>query len=137
MRKALALMAGILLSCNCLAAGIYDGVPDKFFEHFKKKEYQEAIKESMSTSTWKDDDQSLPGVVKQMEDFGNYKFHELLSEKKMGRRGVNLVYLVGMDHRPILLSLSLYKPDDKWVAYGINFNDKPESQVLENAKKQF
>ena len=58
-----------------------------------------------------------------MEKAGNYRFHELLSEKKIGNHYVVQSYIIGFKDRPLFFSIVLYKPEKSWLAKGFQFDE--------------
>jgi len=49
---------------------------------------------------------------------------ELMEEAKMGKSVVRLVYLLKLEHHPIIWEFYFYKPADHWVVANIKFNDQ-------------
>ncbi|MNZ75143.1 hypothetical protein D3C78_936140 [compost metagenome] len=119
-----------LFSLGAFATESYNETPEKFIKTIKESHYQEAIDSLYPGSEyWKtpEGQAEKAGFSAKMEKAGEYRFHELLSEKKVGSRYVVLSYLVGFKNRPLFFSIVMYKPEDLWIAKGIQFDEAPQN----------
>ncbi len=56
--------------------------------------------------------------------FGKRVGLEKVREEKIGTSVVRLVYILKMEHAPVVWEFYFYKPKDTWFLSTINFNDK-------------
>lgn len=130
MKQIPAAVIATIFSLGAFAAENYSETPEKFIKTIQENHYQEAIDNLYPGSEyWKTQEGQAEkaGFSAKMGKAGDYRFHELLSEKKVGRRYVVLSYLIGFKNRPLFFSIVMYKPEDTWIAKGIQFDETPQN----------
>lgn len=126
-----ALVVGVLSSVPAsLEAAEYDDIPKHSLELVAKGDMAAAIDYAGASSPNSDSD--AVGVIRKqaiaaLAPFGSYSYHELLSEKNVGRRLVRQAYLIGYERGVLELTLTLYRPKDKWIMHGVNFSPDIEA----------
>lgn len=128
MKKIATAIIATLFSCGVFATESYEVIPEAFIMTIKENHFKEAIDKLYPGSEyWKtpEGQAEKAGFSAKMEKSGEYRFHELLSEKKIGNHYVVLSYLVGFSKTPLFLSIVMYKPEDQWIAKGIKFDEYP------------
>lgn len=129
----------LLFSNICLAAD-YGAIPEKFFGYVKQGKTDAAIEFLYGTNKWvaKKSDQvvNLKNQLSQVNELvGNYLFHELILEEKIGSRYAHLIYLVGYERQPLRFELKLYKVEKGWRFHGVSF-DANLTDDIEKAANQ-
>ena len=124
--KKIAVLILIFVSAS-VQASEYGGVPLKFFDLIISNKSVKAIDYLYSTNKWVDaNSDTVINLKTQLEGIeklvGKYKFHELISENKVGTRYAHLIYLVGYERQPLRFEIRVYKPDDEWHFQGFSFD---------------
>jgi len=134
----------LLLTSISANSNEYGGVPEKFFNLLISNSPDKAINYLYDTNNWVDanSDQvvnlktQLSGIGKLV---GKYKFHELVSENKVGTHYAHLIYLVGYERQPLRFEIRVYKPENEWRFQGFSFDadltDDIEKEVNLNLVK--
>jgi hypothetical protein len=110
-----------------------------FFAAYEK-DPGKAVKELYETNKWteriKDDIDKIVGTVNGFTEsyMGKYYGYEIITKKKFAESFVLYSYLVKYDRQPIRFIFKFYKPNDKWVLYSYEFDDKLDDEIQEAAK---
>jgi hypothetical protein len=121
------------------AAEKYDGIAENFIGFLQKKEFSSAA-ESLNPNQKKFDWNSPEGLTiknklaSDIGKYGEYRFHELISEEKIGNRYVVLTYIIGMNNVPIFMSFTLYKPENSWQAQNYKYNEDLHELIEQSTK---
>jgi hypothetical protein len=67
---------------------------------------------------------------------GQYQFHELVAEEKVGSRYAHLIYLVGYERQPLRFEISVYKPGAKWRFQGVSFDARVTDDIEKLANER-
>ena len=123
-------------SVASLAAG-YEHIPNKFFSLIEKGEVNGAIDYLYDTNKWvsKKSDQviNLKNQLSQLTPLvGNYIYHELVSETKVGTRYAHLIYIVGYERQPLRYEIKVYKVKNGWRFQGVSF----DASITDDIEKQ-
>lgn len=116
----------VLGTATAADAAEYDDIPKHFFELVAKGDFGAAIDFAGGTNAaWDLDmiDDLRKKATKGLVAFGSYTYHELISEHKIGTRLVRRHYIIGYEKAVLELTLTLYRPKDKWHVHGINYSD--------------
>jgi hypothetical protein len=125
-------------------AGTIDTISDQFFALLKQGETGKALDSLTAGNKWLEkDSDGLVGLrtnlARSHELFGQYLFHELISETHVGKHLLHRIYLVGYARQPISCRLTFYKPGTvEWrvqnISFGIdlvdNIGKQAETQIL-------
>ena len=64
---------------------------------------------------------------------GKYLFHELISEKKVGKHYAHLIYLVGYERQPLRFEIKVYKTGKEWRFQGVSFDAELANDIENQA----
>ena len=136
MKKTILLLVSMAISNLALGSDKYEEIPEKFIGHIQEKDFKKAVEslyphQDKSYFNTPDGALVINKLKSDMEDYGNYKYHERISEEKIGTRYAIVTYIVGMQFRPAYMSFKLYKPEDKWLVMSYRYNHN-----LKTLKKQ-
>lgn len=109
------------LSSGFADAAEYDDLPKQFFELVTKGDMGAGFEYLMNTYPKTDPDineETRKKLVKQLAHYGAYAFHEQLKEEKFGTRYAKLTYIIGYEYFPLEVTLTLYRPKEKWIVLG-------------------
>lgn len=117
----------MMLSSTVWATEDYGPVPELFFTEYMKKNYAGAIdvllnNQSVDPTAGQTDEQLRQTFTTSVSNLGNFEYKELVYTKEVGTRFVVLKYVIGMTKQPVMLRLNLYKPQDRWLVKGFNFD---------------
>ncbi|HUG43755.1 MAG TPA: hypothetical protein VMN76_05890 [Acidobacteriota bacterium] len=140
MTKGLILLAMLLFPGVCMAEG-YERITERFFGYLEQGRTDEAIDLLSSTNEWvgantdqvihlKDQLARLSNLV------GEYLFHEMILEQRVGSRYAHLIYLVGYDRQPLRFELKVYRPGDQWRLQGVSFDANLSDDVEKLANQR-
>lgn len=112
---------------------------DNFFTTYKT-DPGKAVRELYKTNSWTErvrDD--IENVVTKINGFtvdyiGKYYGYELITTKKFAQSYVLYSYLVKYDRQPLRFIFKFYKPNDKWILYGFQYDDNFNKEIEEAAK---
>ncbi|OUR65564.1 hypothetical protein A9Q79_00790 [Methylophaga sp. 42_25_T18] len=119
-------------------AADYNAIPDTFFKKLNSDKPESAIDYLYESNKWagKDEDQvlNLKYQVKNLNSLvGKYLFHELISEKKVGKHYAHLIYLVGYERQPLRFEIKVYKTGKKWRFQGVSFDAELANDIENQA----
>ncbi len=122
------IFAMLYFFCSIAWAGDnYGPVPELFFNEFSKRNFAESIdvllsNQDVKVSPGATDQQLRQNFTSTVNTLGDFEYKELVYKKEVGTRFVILKYIIGMAKKPIMFRLSLYKPQDRWLVKGFNFD---------------
>jgi len=119
----------------------YHAITAKFLGLFAQGKVTEAVDDLFGRNPYMsrkaDEIAQLKSQVMNMASMmGEYDSHELIVEKSMGKRFVNLTYLAYYNRQPIRLNFQFYKAKDGWVPYTFTFDDNFAAELREAAKAE-
>ncbi|MGA2630198.1 MAG: hypothetical protein ABSG54_08265 [Terriglobia bacterium] len=119
----------------------YHTITDRFFAKLADGKASEAVEYLFGLNpymTRKADDiaQVKSQIVSTASMLGEYEGQELVLERQMGTRFVNLTYLAFYDRQPIRLNFQFYKVKNAWLTYSFTFEDRFASELAEAAKAE-
>ena len=139
MKKLIFLIASAIFPTLVFGAEKYDNIPEAFIGHLQEKDFQKAVE-----SIYPDQDKSylstpdgaliISKLKHDLEGYGEYKYHELISEEKIGTRFVIVTYIVGMQFKPSYMSFKLYRPEEHWAVLNFKYNDNLHTLKKQNVK---
>lgn len=119
----------------------YHKITDQFFATLAQGKAGDAVEYIFRLNPYmarKPDDiaQIKSQVVSLASVLGDYEGQELVLEKPLGTRFVNLTYLAFYDRQPIRLNFQFYKVKDAWLTYSFTYEDRFASELAEAAKAE-
>ncbi|WP_122670599.1 hypothetical protein [Pseudomonas viridiflava] len=120
------LLALFLFTCafNAVADEPYDGIPDALLSKLAVNDYEGAFDSIVSKMRDDQAAQFKAGFLSTAKEWGNYTYSELYRTEPIGSRLVRLTYIIGTDKRPMMLTMTLYKPTQRWDIRGFQFTTK-------------
>ncbi|KGY14082.1 hypothetical protein NM22_01075 [Vibrio tubiashii] len=124
----------LLLLSGFAQASDYGEIPQTFFSKISTGAHSQAIDYLYDTNKWmaKNSDQVL-NLKSQLESLdglvGQYQFHELISETKVGANYAHLIYLVGYERQPLRFELQLYRVNGTWLMLGVSFDARLTNDI--------
>jgi hypothetical protein len=112
---------------------------DTFFNYYKTRGYEMAIRYSWSTNKWIPvNGDAITNIVVQLEKkvsvMGEFIGQELLKSKSVGSRYRMVSYLVYYQRDPIRFTFTLYKNNNGWEISNFEFDTKFEEEVEASMK---
>ncbi|MEJ0054378.1 MAG: hypothetical protein WDN75_01215 [Bacteroidota bacterium] len=111
---------------------------DTFFDLYKNKGYDIALKYALSTNKWIEPsggemDNIIVKLEKQIKTMGEYLGNEQLKTKVLGGRLRYVSYLVYYQRDPIRFTFALYKSSEAWeitdFQYDLDFDKEVEQSM--------
>lgn len=135
--KSLAFISLVFFSSLTFASD-YSSIPDTFFKKLNSDKPESAIDYLYDSNKWasKNEDQvlNLKSQVKNLNSLvGKYLFHELISEKKVGKHYAHLIYLVGYERQPLRFEIKVYKTGKEWRFQGVSFDAELTNDIENQA----
>lgn len=114
----------------------YDGIPNALLSRLAVNDHEGAF--DSLVSNMKDDQaaQFKAGFLSTAKDWGNYTFSELYRTEAIGSHLVRLTYIIGTDKRPVMLTMTLYKPSQRWDIRGFQFTSKLDEIMQQGTVSQ-
>lgn len=114
-------------------------VLDKFFETYKSKGHEDAINYAFGTVKWinpnGDEVKNLKFELDKLVNLvGNYIGHEEISSKMVGSRFRATSYFAYYDRQPLRFTFLLYKNNDGWMIWNIQFDTNYDDEIEEAIK---
>lgn len=111
----------------------------KFFELYKTKGYDAAVRYSWSTNKWipaSPDDMSkiILSLGKVVDNMGEFLGQEELKSKKVGSRFRIVSYLVYYQRDPVRFTFELYRNNQSWEISDFVFDTQFEQEIEESMK---
>lgn len=134
------LLAITIFACNGFSQSVKEKKPEEiaksFFDYVERGQLKEGFNYITSTNKYFSDaagqvDQLHNNYQEATKGFGNFSGYELLDKGFAGNSLVHLSYLIKYERTPLRLSLTFYKPDEKWVLYDLQY----DSDILEELKE--
>ena len=131
----LALFCCVPLQVN---ADQIDDITTHFFELMQQGKSTQALDTLLQDNRWlsKDSDgmvQLRGNLARSGELFGQYRFHELISESRIGTHYVYRIYMVGYERQPLTCKITFYKPEKHWrvqnIVFGLGLVDEVSKQA--------
>ncbi|WP_164706962.1 hypothetical protein [Pseudomonas viridiflava] len=115
MKIVITLLALFLFTCafNAVADEPYDGIPDALLSKLAVNDYEGAFDSIVSKMRDDQAAQFKAGFLSTAKEWGNYTYSELYRTEAIGSRLVRLTYIIGTDKRPMMLTMTLYKPTQR------------------------
>jgi len=137
--KKLLLLGLLFLSMSMYAQKSPQDLINDFFSSYEK-DPGKAVKEMYKTNVWmeriKDD---IDNIAIKLNGFtldyiGKYYGYELITSQKFSESFVLYSYLVKYDRQPLRFTFKFYKPNDRWVLYGFQYDDTFSTDIEEASK---
>ncbi len=130
----------VLTALNSHAADVkadYQPMVDAFFQKIQEGKTREAVSDLFADNPWvvrSPDivDQLTSGLDGIQKVVGKYYDNQLLDEKAMTRRFVNVSYLVFYDRQPVMVGFQFYMPQDTWRAYALFYEPGVDKELHES-----
>lgn len=118
---------------SAMADEPYDGIPDALLSRLAVNDYDGAF--DSLVHNMKDDQaaQFKAGFLSTAKEWGHYTFSELYRTEAIGSHLVRLTYIIGTDKRPVMLTMTLYKPSERWDIRGFQFTSKLDEIMEQSA----
>lgn len=115
-----------------------DDIIKRFFDTFQNNS-DKAIDDIYKTNVWTseigDAINTLKKTVKAYpSEMGKYYGSELITKQKCTERFFLYSYMARYDRQPMKIVFELYKPNDKWILYALNFSADIDNDVETAAK---
>lgn len=115
-----------------------DEIIKRFFDTFQR-DTDKAVDDIYATNQWtsemRDAINNLKKIVKNYQnDMGKYYGSDLITKQKCTERFLLYSYMARYDRQPMKVVFELYKPNDKWILYSLNFNPDIDEDVEAAAK---
>ncbi len=112
---------------------------DNFFEMYKNRGYEVALKYSWSTNKWMPATGDAMNNIavrlgKQVAVMGEFIGQEQLKSRKVGSRFRIVSYLVYYQRDPMRFTFELYKNNDGWEFTDVEFDTKFDEEVEESMR---
>jgi hypothetical protein len=138
MKKIFLLFLFLFLSKSTYSQTTPEDIIKKFFETYQKNTGK-AIDDIYATNSWTSQMQDAITTMKKTiktypEEMGNYYGFEMITKQKSTERFVLYVYMIRYDRQPMKVNFELYKPNDKWMLYSLNFATDIDEDVEMAAK---
>lgn len=141
MWKFLALLFVLTAAPYVNASEDYGPIPDLFFKEFTSHRYAQSLdvllgNQGVPYENTQEDSKLRNNFVSSIEALGKYKYKELFFKKEFTSRYVVLMYVVGMEKKPMMFRLNLYKLDDVWYVKSFNFDSDFDKIATDNVKSK-
>lgn len=128
----------LLISLHGYSQDNPDEIVKKFFETFQNNT-DKALDDIYSTNQWtsemRDAINSLKKTIKNYpNEMGKYYGSDLITKQKCTDRFILYSYMARYDRQPMKVVFELYKPNDKWILYSLNFSADIDDDVEAAAK---
>ncbi len=136
----------LLLTCGASAqtapAEDYHQITSTFFQKLSEKMPGEAVEYVFSFNPWAqrkaDEIQNAKSSLANFVSLvGEYQGNELIDEKMLGGRFVNVVYFGYFERQPIRFDFQFYKQKKGWVTYYFYSDDSFSAEMVEAAKAEY
>jgi hypothetical protein len=112
---------------------------DKFFETYKSKGHHEAISYAFGTMKWIDvNGDEVKNMKFELDKIvnliGNYIGHEEANSKMAGSRFRCTSYFAYYDRQPLRFTFMLYKNNDGWMIWNLQFDTSYDDELKEAIK---
>ena len=112
---------------------------NRFFELYRTKGYEDAVKYTLSTNKWypaKGDemDDLIVKLEKEVKVMGKYLGHEQIRSRRLGQRFRIVSYLIYYQRDPIRFTFELYKNDRGWEISDFVFDTNFEAEIEASMK---
>jgi hypothetical protein len=112
---------------------------DTFFDLYKNKGYEVALKYPLSTNKWIEPsggemDNIIVKLEKEIKTMGEYIGYEQIKTKTLGTRLRYVSYLVYYQRDPIRFTFALYKSGDTWEITDFQYDVKFDKEIEEAMK---
>ena len=124
-----------------VSAAEYGGIPQRFFAQLEAGEIDAAIDGLYGSNPWvknnADQVVSLKSQLKNVNGLvGDYLFHELIVEERVGKHYAHLIYLVGYERQPLRFEIKVYKAGEKWRFHGVSFDAELTDDIEKAANRR-
>ncbi len=112
---------------------------DKFFELYKTKGSESALKYAFGTNKWMDtNSDGIKNVIFELDKninlIGNFIGQEEIKSKTVGSRFRIASYFVYYDRQPLRFTFELYKNNDGWMIWNFQFDSNYDDEIEEAMK---
>ncbi|HTH54688.1 MAG TPA: hypothetical protein VL728_01495 [Cyclobacteriaceae bacterium] len=128
----------LALTTCCYSQENSDDIIKRFFDTFQNNT-DKAIDDIYKTNTWTSEMGDAINTLKKTirgypTEMGKYYGYELITKQKCTDRFLLYAFIARYDRQPMKIVFELYKPDDKWFLYALNFSPDIDNDVETAAK---
>ena len=110
-----------------------DDIINNFFTVFQN-DTDKALDDIYATNPWTTEiGDAISGLKKTVRSYssemGEYYGVDFITKQKCTDRFILYCYMIRYDRQPIKVIFELYKPNDKWVLYALNFSTDIDDNV--------
>jgi hypothetical protein len=138
MRNTLCFALLIVTSISSYGQDNPDDIIRRFFDTYQSNT-DKALDEIYATNVWtlemKDAINSLKKTIKNYpNEMGKYYGSDLITKQKCTERFLLYSYMARYDRQPMKVVFELYKANDKWILFSLNFSADIDDDVEMAAK---